>query len=137
MRTHLFVSAITALFFIATPASGQAVQNRAPIRSTTTPGAAGQQHICRGAVVPTGWIVTDDGRDRQMCGGDNQATFNSYNVWVIERYDNRAVGSVMEICAAAPIPTGWVLVDIYRLKEKCGHPEDVFSVNMKRIRRTS
>jgi hypothetical protein len=136
MKPHIILSAITALFFIAAPASAQAVQTRTPIRSTTTGGAAGQQHVCRGATVPTGLIVTDDGRDRQMCGGDNQATFNAYNVWVIERFDNRAVGSVMEVCAAAPTPSGWVLVDIFRLKEKCGHPEDVFAVNMKRIRRT-
>jgi hypothetical protein len=136
MRTQFFLSALTALFLLAVPASAQGVQTRAPIRSTTTPGTGGQQHICRGATVPSGWIVTDDGRDRQMCSGDNPALFNAYNVWVIERYDNRAVGSVMDICAAAPVPTGWVLVDIYRLKEKCGHPEDVFAVNMKRIRRT-
>ena len=86
--------------------------------------------------MPAGWAVTDDVRDRQMCNGNNPTTLNLYNVWVIERYDNRPAGSVIDVCAAVPTPAGWVLVDVFRNKERCGHPEDMFAVNMKRIRRT-
>lgn len=91
--------------------------------------------ICRGAAIPTGWLLVDDLRDRTMCEGSNPAVLRLYNVWAIERYDNRPIGTVIEVCAAAVTPDGWELVDVYRSKELCGHPGDAFIVNVKRIRR--
>ena len=97
---------------------------------------AARQTICRGAPVPAGFIIVDDDRDRTKCGGENPATYNAFNVWVIERIDNRPADSVIEICAATPMPSGWVLVDVYRDNRRCGRPTAHFDVNVKRIRRS-
>jgi len=91
--------------------------------------------ICRGAAIPDGWILVDDVRSADMCGGDNPAVLNLYNVWAIERYDVKPVGATMQVCANTPLPAGWVLEDVYRSKEHCGHPENPFQPNVKRIRR--
>ena len=103
------------------------------------PGAANayanRQLICRGGSIPDGWVLVDDVRDPAQCEGSNPTALRLYNVWVIERYDDRMVGTVIDICAATPIPEGWVLVDIYRAKELCGHPDAALTVNVKRIRR--
>lgn len=98
----------------------------------------GQRNIiCRGGNIPAGWILVDDLRDPNSCGGSNPAVLNSYNVWAIEKYSDRPVGTVIEVCASAPTPPGWVLVDVYRNKDSCGHPPDLFTANVKRIRRAS
>ena len=92
--------------------------------------------VCRGAAIPTGWIVVDDMREPTMCGGENPSILNAYNVWAIERFDQRPVGSTIDICASALTPDGWTLVDVFRDRDACGHPTDAFVANMKRIRRT-
>lgn len=94
-----------------------------------------RQLICKGARIPAGWLLVDDSRDATMCGGPNPAVVNAYNVWVIEDISAAPVGAVIQICSNQPLPTGWVLVDLYRDKEKCGHPNDLYSVNVKVIRR--
>ncbi len=103
------------------------------------PGAANayanRQLICRGGAIPEGWVLVDDVRDPSQCEGSNPSALRLYNVWVIERYDDRMVGTVIDICAATPIPDGWALVDVYRAKELCGHPDAALTVNVKRIRR--
>ena len=98
--------------------------------------SAERQVICRGAAVPAGWVLVNDIRDRTTCGGSNPAVLNAYNVWVIERYVERPVDSVIDVCAGVPTPAGWVLVDVYRSRDMCGHPTGPFDVNVKRIRRT-
>ncbi len=103
------------------------------------PGAANayanRQLICRGGSIPEGWVLVDDVRDPAQCEGSNPSALRLYNVWVIERYDDRMVGTIIDICAATPIPDGWALVDVYRAKELCGHPDAALTVNVKRIRR--
>ena len=103
------------------------------------PGAANayanRQLICRGGSIPQGWVLVDDVRDPSQCEGSNPSSLRLYNVWVIERFDDRMVGTVIDVCAATPTPEGWVLVDVYRAKELCGHPEGALVVNVKRIRR--
>ena len=94
-----------------------------------------RQTICRGAAVPTGFAIVDYDRDRTRCGGDNPAALQAWNVVVIERFDNRSVDSTMEICAASPAPSGWVLLDVFRDNRRCGRPTDPFTANVKRIRR--
>jgi hypothetical protein len=123
---------------VAVPAAGQGARQpqRGAIVAGPPNGADTLQYICRGAPVPAGWIVTDDIRDRERCGGENVATLNAYNVWVIRRHDNRPAGSTMDVCANNPTPAGWMLVDVFRSREVCGHPENPFIVNVKRIRRT-
>ena len=103
------------------------------------PGAANayanRQLICRGGAIPPGWVLVDDVRDPGQCEGSNPSALRLYNVWVIERFDDRMVGTIIDICAATPIPEGWALVDVYRAKELCGHPDSALTVNVKRIRR--
>lgn len=93
--------------------------------------------LCRGAEIPAGWVLVNDMRDPNSCGGDNPATLNAYNVWSVERVQGRAIGTVIDICAAAPTPAGWVIVDVYRDRDMCGHPDGLFVANVKRIRRSS
>jgi len=95
----------------------------------------GPQQICRGATIPSGWILVNDARDATRCGGDNPVALSSYNVWVIERLDTRKVGATLDVCAMAPTPEGWTLVDVYRRNDRCGRPADAFAVNVKRIRK--
>ena len=136
MHTPTFLGIFAALFLATGVASAQATPpNRDPIRAEGPTGDDSRQYICRGAAIPNGFIVTDDIRDRQMCGGNNPTTLNAFNVWVIERYDRMPVNSTLDVCAASPTPPGWVLVDIFRRKDRCGHPDGVFDVNVKRIRR--
>jgi hypothetical protein len=125
------VAAIVILVFVPARAGAQ----RGVVQSAPPRGADTLQYICRGAAVPSGWIVTDDIRDPQLCDGQNPATLNAYNVWVIRRLDARP-GAVMDVCASTPTPAGWVLVDIFRSKDVCGHPENPFIPNVKRIRRS-
>jgi hypothetical protein len=40
------------------------------------------------------------------------------------------------VCASAPVPQGWTVVDVFRKSDDCGQPTDPFAVNVKRIRRT-
>ena len=117
------------------PAAGaQTLDQRAAQRRM--PAARGQRNtVCRGAAIPAGWILVDDMREPTMCSGENLTVRNSYNVWAIERFDNRPIGTVIEVCASAITPDGWTLVDIFRDKEACGHPADPFTPNVKRIRR--
>lgn len=135
MRTHSFLGVIAALALSAGIAAAQATPPNNTIRADPPSGDDSRQYVCRGAAIPAGFVLTDDIRDRQMCGGNNPTTLNAFNVWVIERYTNRPVNSIMDVCAAAPIPPGWVLVDIYRRKDRCGHPDGMFDANVKRIRR--
>ena len=94
-----------------------------------------RQIICKGAQIPAGWILVDDLRETSMCGGSNPAVVNSYNVWAIEKFDGAPPGTTLFVCANAPIPVGWTMVDVYRDKSVCGHPEDLYAVNVKVIRR--
>lgn len=127
MRRSLLCAALL-LAGAALPSSADA-QQRA---------ARGERRIvCRGAAIPAGWILVDDLRDRSMCSGENPAILRMYNVWAIERIDNRAVGTVIQVCAAAPTPAGWELVDVFRDPSSCGHPTEPFTANVKRIRRAS
>lgn len=125
---------------LAVPAWAQGTNRTAQGSTTIAKDRAGPQRqrtiICRGAPIPSGWILANDMRDPSSCGGDNPAVLNAYNVWAIEKIEGRAPGTVIEVCASAPIPQGWVLVDVYRDRELCGHPDSPFVPNMKRIRKT-
>src|SRR5688500_4323324 len=139
MRMHSSIGAAVALLLTAATASAQATPpNRPPaqpIRAEAPTGDDSRQYVCRGSTPPAGYIVTDDIRDPQMCGGTNPTTLNSYNVWVVERYDRMPVNTTLDVCASSPTPKGWVLVDVYRRKDRCGHPDAMFEANVKRIRR--
>ena len=148
MRCRLLTTALLLMF--ASPGTTAGLAAQTPTRPPASPGGAivrpaeprrienrkGERNIvCRGAMLPPGWILVDDLRDASMCGGDNPAVLNGYNVWAIERIDNRPSGATVDVCASTPIPEGWVLVDLFRIKDMCGHPSQQFAVNVKRIRR--
>ena len=123
---------------LAAPASAAAQQ---PTRTVarTKPGVVVQgqrQIVCRGAAIPKGWILVDDLRDSNQCDGKNPAAVKSYNVWAVEKYEGRPSGTVITVCAASPTPEGWTMVDVYRAKELCGHPDELFGLNVKRIRKS-
>lgn len=115
-------------------AGAQTMDQRAAQRRTAA-GRGSRTTICRGAPIPAGWILVDDMREPTMCGGSNSSALNAYNVWAIERFENRVVGTVIDVCASAITPDGWQLVDMFRDKDACGHPNDAFVANVKRIRR--
>ena len=135
MRYLLILPALLA----AAPAAGEALHAQAASSSFRRPppaNAFGSRNlVCRGAAIPDGWILVDGVRDLESCSGDNPAVLRLYNVWVIERFADRPVGTEIEVCAAAPTPAGWEVVDLYRRREACGQPDDAFHVNVKRIRR--
>lgn len=64
--------------------------------------ATGQvQDVCAGSV-PAGWIKVNDRWDPMACGKPSSII---YNVWTIERYSDKPVGSVMNTCFGTP-PSG-------------------------------
>jgi hypothetical protein len=132
------LAALAALAAVASLAGAAGAQQPARV-TKDAPGAPGQrverQIICRGAAIPAGYLLVDNLKERSMCSGQSDAVYNSYNVWAVERYDNRAPGSEMTVCASAPTPAGWTVVDVFRKNDVCGQPTDPFAVNAKRIRR--
>lgn len=75
------------------------------------------QTVCANQV-PRGWIRTNDRWDPTTCG---KPTTISYNVWTIEKYHGRPVGSIMRVCSDI-IPRGWVMIDSMWNPTMCGHP---------------
>lgn len=92
-----------------------------------------RMRICAGSPVPTGWIKVNDKWSPTSCGNPTSIV---YNVWIIERYDNKPVGTQMSVCASAPTPPGWVVVNKFWSPTRCGHPSAIVN-NMKRIRRVN
>lgn len=128
---------IVALLALLSPAALEAQTARRPTPAApAAPPRVERQIVCRGAPIPVGWVLVDDTREATMCGGDNPAALNAYNVWALERYDTRPVGTVIVMCASMPTPPGWTVVDVYRAKDACGHPDEAFDVNVKKIQRT-
>ena len=132
-RSFIAAALVIATFTLASEAFGQGQgQGQAPQARKAN---RQRQIICRGATIPTGWILIDDLRDTSMCGGDNPRFVNMYNVWAIEKFDHLQPGAELTVCASAPTPAGWTLVDVYRDKSLCGHTEDLFATNVKVIRK--
>ena len=133
----LSVVVLAALVAGAGPATVDAQQpTKTVARGKSGSGPTGKRQIvCRGAAIPKGWILVDDLRDSGQCDGHNRAAVRQYNVWAVEQYEGRSSGTVITVCAATPTPEGWSLVDVYRSRELCGHPDELFGLNVKRIRK--
>lgn len=103
-----------------------------PIDSGTG-GTGGQMETqvlcCR--EVPTGYILINDDWDPTKCGEPSSIT---YNVCTYQRFDNKAINSVMTVCSSALNPPGWSTVDTDWDPTKCGHPSSNTN-NMKTIKR--
>jgi hypothetical protein len=89
--------------------------------------------ICRGSPIPLGWIKVNDDWSPTSCGNPSSLT---YNVWYIERYDDKPVGSTMRVCSSASTPPGWVDINYDWSPTSCGHPSSITN-NVKYIRRVS
>ncbi len=83
------------------------------------------QAVCAGPI-PSGWIKVNDAWNPTVCGNPSNI---SYNVWTIERYDNKPVGSTMQACAA-PVPSGWAIVGSNWNPTACGHPSSISNNRM-------
>jgi hypothetical protein len=68
----------------------------------------GTERICRTQPVPIGWIVTG----YVSAGGEQCPRLDPdepFPVAIIERFDQKPVGSTMEVCADQRIPRDWRL----------------------------
>lgn len=88
------------------------------------------QRICAGQM-PAGWLKISGQWDPTSCG---KPTSIHENVWYIERYDNKPVGSVMTVCAQ-PIPNGWVKIGGSWNPTMCGSPSSIHDnvIQIKRL----
>jgi hypothetical protein len=55
---------------------------------------------------------------------------------VIERYSNKLRGAVMDVCASAAKPDGWVERGTAWRPNRCGHPNNI-TQNVKLIQRVN
>jgi hypothetical protein len=86
------------------------------------------KRVCAGSI-PSGWIKIDDSWDPGSCGQPSNVV---YNIWLIERYSKKPVGSTMEACKG-PVPTKWILVSTRAIPGIC-HPNGTFD-NVMTIKR--
>ena len=65
-------------------------------------------NVCFESPVPRGWIVTRY-LDVDTCGNTSSQAFNAKE---IRRFDDKPVGTTMEVCenGRSSIPSGWVIV---------------------------
>ncbi|HUJ16379.1 MAG TPA: hypothetical protein VL197_00115 [Nitrospirota bacterium] len=112
MRLVMWLSAVIAIGFIMVNVS-----------------FAETQTVCAGSV-PAGWLRIDDRWDPAKCGSPVAVT---NNVWMIERYDNKTVGSVMTVCADT-VPNGWSIIAQKWDPTKCGKPT-MYTENIMTIKR--
>lgn len=91
------------------------------------------QQICYTSDVPSGWIKVDDRWDPTRCGNPTSIV---YNVWVIRKYIDLPVGTVLNVCASASTPSGWVEINTRWDPTSCGHPSRI-TQNISVIRRIS
>lgn len=85
-------------------------------------------NICHDSPFPSGWIQTDDDYSATTCPSSV-----TYNVWQIDRYDNKPVGSFMTVCSDAATPSGWTVTNTGWSATTCGHT----SGGVKTIKRVS
>jgi len=86
--------------------------------------------VCRDSRVPEGWIVVDERHDDSKCG-PNYTTIQ--NVWILEKYGDRKVGSIMDVCNFNPTPKGWVEIDHRHDSSACS--PNMQGTNVKAIKR--
>src|SRR5437868_2023247 len=78
--------------------------------------------ICASSPVPNGWIKINDEWSPGSCGNPTSII---YNVWLIESYADKSVGSVMRVCASAQTPANWVEINNEWSPSSCGHPTSI------------
>jgi hypothetical protein len=92
------------------------------------------QRICANSPIPAGWVRINDEWSPTTCG---MPTTITDNVWIIERYDQLPVGSILNVCTAGlSVPSGWVIVGSFWGPASCGQPSNITD-NMTQIKRVS
>jgi hypothetical protein len=103
------------------------------IRGLSAPSDVGvirpTQTVCAGQL-PAGWIKINDSWNPTSCGNPTSIT---YNVWQIERYDDKPVGASMTACFAT-VPAGWAMTSSWWNPTTCGHPTSITN-NVMSIKR--
>ena len=89
------------------------------------------QKVCAGVSLPQ-WIRVDDHWDPMQCGNPGSPLI--YNVWTVERYDDRPVGAYIEACNDR-LPAGWVRVSERWDPTRCGRPTSTQFRNVMIARR--
>lgn len=89
-----------------------------------------QLAICHDSPIPAGWIQTNDAFSAVACLV-SPPLFD--NTWVISRFDNKPIGTTMEVCSDAATPTGWSVTNTGWRATQCHHTSGKIKV-IKRIR---
>jgi hypothetical protein len=79
--------------------------------------AADTRLVTCAGYVPENFIKTDFYPQSYKCGHDYNSSV--YNVWVVERYDTRSIGSTLRACAGF-VPYGWTRTSITTSTTQCG-----------------
>src|SRR5687768_10032558 len=88
---------------------------------------------CSSEPAPTGFIKVNDDWDPTVCGKPSSVT---RNISTYQRYDNKPVGTSLQVCASAAAPAGWTDGSFNWDSNRCGHPSSVTN-NVKLITRSS
>ena len=95
--------------------------------------AGARQQVCSAGPTPWGWIIVDDLWDPTRCGNP---TSESYNIHIIERFDNKPEGAIMRVCGYSSTPPGWAEIEYAWDPGSCGHPSSNTN-NVKSIKKMS
>jgi hypothetical protein len=79
--------------------------------------------------MPKGWVKVGDEWNPTKC---RKTSGIEYNVWYIERYGDKPVGTEMTVCTRTPTPEGWKETGRKWNPTTC-HPNDFD--NVKTIKR--
>jgi hypothetical protein len=91
-------------------------------------------HVCGGQTA-SGYILSDTYYSPNTCGSPPTV---SYNVWILESYFDKRVGSQMHVCNSTRNPSGWVTVTTYFSLTRCGPPPpSITNSNVRVIQRVS
>jgi hypothetical protein len=91
------------------------------------------ERACAGTTRP-GWARIDDQADPASPCKTNDPK-NPYNVWLIEKLDDRPRGSTVEICRVPVVPMRWYMAQSKWDGTRCGHPKERGPDNIMVIRR--
>jgi hypothetical protein len=94
-----------------------------------------QQSICWNSGIPSGWIQVDFYTSYSTCGNGGFGNPIQNNVWVIDSYYDKAIGSSMSVCGLQATPSGWETLRFETTGSQCYYGSSVPSNNIKIIRR--
>jgi hypothetical protein len=114
-------------------------QTSAPPSSTPTPITTQPSiiNVCSGSTIPYGYILVNFYQDFVRCGSST-TVFAASTMWVLAKYIDLPIGSLLNVCSSAPTPDGWVVSSIQSSLSSCYDSLSINrSNNVKTIRRVS